>query len=165
MCVAPALAAAEFAHASGRDLLLATAIAYSVQALGWMPSSVVGAAGAAAAAAKLLQFKPEQTQDALALGIVSGGGLFQYYFDQTEEKKLHVARTARAGIEVALLARDGWKGPVRAIEGTSGLLPSYLRGSGRKPHYDMLRTAVPRFDGPLYVYPKFTSCSASLPPE
>ena len=57
---------------SGRDLILATAIAYSVngrlavqldrlQGLGFMPSSVVGGGGSAAATAKLMKLDGPQT--------------------------------------------------------------------------------------------------------
>lgn len=170
-----ALTVAEHTHATGRDLLLATAIAYTVngrlaaqldrlQALGYMPSAVVGAAGSAAATAKLLKLDSPRILSALGLGIAAGGGLFQYYFDQTEDKKLHVARAARSGVEVALLAASGWKGPAHAVEGPAGLLPSYLRGTGRKPDYEGLKRDFAQLEGPLYVYPKFTSCSASIGP-
>ena len=170
-----ALSVAEYTHATGRELLLATAIAYTVngrlaaqldrlQGLGFMPSSVVGGGGSAAAAAKLMKFDAERTRAALGLGIGGGGGLFQYYFDQTEDKKLHVARTARMGVEVALLAAKGWEGPAHIVEGPSGLLPSYLRGTGRKLDYEALKHDFSRFEGPLYVYPKFTSCSSSIGP-
>ena len=173
--VAPALTVADYTKASGRDLILATAIAYSVngllasqlnslQGLGFMPSSVVGSAGAAAVYAKLMKFDVKKTQWALSLGIGAGGGLFQYYFDQTEEKKLHVARAARSGIECAMLAAKGWEGPAHIVEGAAGLMPSYLRGTGRSADYDLLKRDISRFDGPLYVYPKFTSCSASIGP-
>ena len=169
------LTVAEYKHSTGRDLLLATAIAYSVngrlaaqldrlQGLGFMPSSVVGGGGSAAAAAKLMNFDADQTRAALALGIAGGGGLFQYYFDQTEEKKLHVSHTVRTGIEAALLAGKGWKGPEHIVEGPSGLLPSYLRGTGRKLDYEALKRDFNQFEGPLYVYPKFTSCSSSIGP-
>lgn len=170
-----ALTVAEYKHSTGRDLLLATAIAYSVngrlaaqldrlQAFGFMPSSVVGGGGCAAAAAKLMNFDADQTCAALGLGIAGGGGLFQYYFDQTEDKKLHVSRTARTGVEAALLAGKGWKGPEHIVEGPSGLLPSYLRGTGRKLDYDWMKRDFNKFEGSLYVYPKFTSCSSSIGP-
>ncbi|GEM_PF-1709519 len=173
--LAPALTVADYCKASGRDLLLATAIAYTVngllaaqlnglQGLGFMPSSVVGAAGAAAVYAKLKKFDTEKTEWALSLGIGAGGGLFQYYFDQTEEKKLHVARAARSGIECAMLAAKGWEGPAHIVEGAAGMMPSYLRGTGRKVDYEKLKQAISAFDGTLYVYPKFTSCSASIGP-
>ena len=169
------LTVAEFTHAAGRDLILATAIAYSVngrlaaqldrlQGLGFMPSSVVGGGGSAAAAAKLMKLDAEQTLSALGLGIGGGGGLFQYYFDQTEDKKLHVARAARTGVEVAMLAAKGWKGPAHIVEGASGLLPSYLRGTGRKPDYEAMKRDFNQFEGPLYIYPKFTSSSSSIGP-
>ena len=173
--VAPALTVADYTKASGRDLILATAIAYTVngllasqmnglQGLGFMPSSVVGPAGAAAVYAKLLKFDVEKTMWALSLGIGAGGGLFQYYFDQTEEKKLHVARAARSGVECAMMAAKGLEGPSHIVEGAAGMMPSYLRGTGRNANYDFLKRAISSFDGAMYVYPKFTSCSASIGP-
>lgn len=169
------LSVAELTRATGRDLILATAIAYTVngrlaapldrlQGLGFMPSSVVGGGGSAAAAAKLMKMPSAQLLDALTLGIAGGGGLFQYYFDQTEDKKLHVSRTARYGVEVAELAKRGWKGPSHIIEGTSGLLPSYLRGTGRAMDFEKMKRDIEQLEGPLYVYPKFTSCSSSIGP-
>ncbi len=170
-----ALSVAEYRHATGRELILATALAYSVngrlaapldrlQGLGFMPSSVVGGGGSAAAAAKLMKLTAGQTLSALTLGIAGGGGLFQYYFDQTEDKKLHVARAARTGVEVAMLASKGWEGPAHVIEGPGGLLPSYLRGTGRPMDYNAMKRDFAQFEGPLFVYPKFTSCSASIGP-
>jgi 2-methylcitrate dehydratase PrpD len=169
------LSVAEFTGASGRDLLLATAIAYTIngrlaaqldrlQGLGFMPSSVVGGGGTAAATAKLLKLDEEKIRWALGLGIAGGGGLFQYYFDQTEEKKLHVARTARMGVESAQLAAKGYEGPHQIVEGASGLLPSYLRGTGRRPDYEAMKRGVAQWEGPLYIYPKFTSTSSSIGP-
>ena len=169
------LSVAEFTRATGKDLILATAIAYSVngrlaapldrlQGLGFMPSSVVGGGGTAAAAAKLMKLPAEQLLDALTLGIAGGGGLFQYYFDQTEDKKLHVSRTARYGVEVAQLAGRGWKGPANIVEGPGGLLPSYLRGTGRSMDFEKMKRDFSQFEGPLYVYPKFTACSSSIGP-
>lgn len=169
------LTVAEFIKASGRDLLLATAIAYTIngrlaaqvdrlQGLGFMPSSVVGGGGTAAATAKLMKLNAEQTMWAMGLGIAGGGGLFQYYFDQTEEKKLHVARTARMGVESAQLAAKGYEGPRHIVEGASGLLPSYLRGTGRKPDYEAMKRGIEQWEGPRYIYPKFTSTSSSIGP-
>jgi 2-methylcitrate dehydratase PrpD len=169
------LTVAEYTRTSGRDLILATAIAYSVngrlaaqldrlQGLGFMPSSVVGGGGSAAAAAKLMKLNGAQTLSALGLGIGGGGGLFQYYFDQTEDKKLHVARTARMGVEVAMLAANGWKGPAHIVEGAAGLLPSYLRGTGRTMDYEAMKRDFAQFEGPLFVFPKFTATSSSIGP-
>ncbi|MFN0119771.1 MAG: MmgE/PrpD family protein [Blastocatellia bacterium] len=169
------LSVAEFTKASGRDLLLATAIAYTIngrlaaqvdrlQGLGFMPSSVVGGGGMAAATAKLMRLDAEHTMWAMGLGIAGGGGLFQYYFDQTEEKKLHVARAARLGVESAQLAAQGYEGPRNIVEGASGMLPSYLRGTGRKPDYDAMKRGIEQWEGPLYIYPKFTSTSSSIGP-
>lgn len=169
------LSVGELRRVTGRDLILATAIAYSVngrlaaplnrlQGLGFMPSSVVGGGGSAAAAAKLMKLSAAETQAAIALGIAGGGGLFQYYFDQTEEKKLHVARSTRLGVESAMLAAKGWKGPAHVVEGASGLLPSYLRDTGRPMDYAAMKRNVGEFEGPLYVFPKFTSTSSSIGP-
>ena len=169
------LTVAEYTKSSGRDLLLATAIAYTVngrlaaqldrlQGLGFMPSSVVGGGGTAAATAKLMKLNAEQIMWAMGLGIAGGGGLFQYYFDQTEEKKLHVARSARMGVESAQLASKGYEGPRTIVEGASGLLPSYLRGTGRKPDYEAMKRGFAELEGVRYIYPKFTSTSSSIGP-
>ncbi len=202
---APALAVADYLHSSGKDLILAAAIAYTVtgrlaavtpsmQWMGYMPSGVWGPGGAAAAAAKLLGLKTEPTVWALGLALGGGQGSFQYWWDQTQDKKVIVARAARIGVEAALLAQKGWRGPRRILEGRAGVYRNLMHGyadasalrapiekglqglfSGGnvrvkgallefEPNWDALTRDFNKLDGPMYVYPKFQACSASIGP-
>lgn len=172
--LAPALNAAELARASGKDLLLATAIAFTVNGLlaeqlrgmqghRFMPSGVVGAAGAAAVG-KILKLDAEKITSAIGIGLGGGQGLFQYYFDQKEDKKLIVARATRAGVEAAQLAADDWEGPAHIIEGAAGLFYGFLTPYGIKPDTKKLLDGFEKFDGTLFLVPKFFACSFSIIP-
>lgn len=174
VAVAPALAVADWQRSTGRDLLLATSIAYSltgrlakmapnIQAYGFMPSAIFGAVGGAAASARLMKLDADQTASAIGLAAGAGGGLFQYYFDQTEDKKLHVARTSRTSVEMAIQASRGFLGPHRAIEGVSGL-NAYLQGGPTRFSAAPLVDSVTDWEGPLHITPKFFAVSASIGP-
>ncbi len=80
--LAPTLTVADYTRASGKELILATAIAYtltgrmaaatpSMQWMGFMPSGIWGPGGAAAGAARLLGLDEEQTVNALFLFLLS----------------------------------------------------------------------------------------------
>ncbi len=202
---APALAVAEYGHTSGKDLILASAISYTVtgrlaavtpslQWMGFMPSGMWGPGGAASATAKLLDFDKEQTVWALGLALGGGQGSFQYWYDQTMDKKIIVARASRIGVESALLASKGWVGPAHILEGPAGIYHGLMKGymnvndlrvpiqQGLKdlipaknvkfanilidfqPNFDTLTQDFKKLDGPLYVYPKFQACSSSIGP-
>ena len=202
---APALAVADYLHASGKDFILASAIAYTVtgrlaavtpsmQWMGYMPSGIWGPGGAAAATAKLLGLDKEPTVWALGLALGGGQGSFQYWWKQTQDKKVIVARAARIGVESTLLAQKGWRGPRRILEGRSGIYHNLMNGyvdatalrapierglqglfSGGnvgvksallefEPNWDVLTRDFNKLDGPMYVYPKFQACSASIGP-
>jgi 2-methylcitrate dehydratase PrpD len=174
VAVAPALAVADWQRSSGRDLLLATSIAYTLtgrlaamapnmQNYGFMPSAIFGAVGGAAAASRLMKLDADQTASAIGLATAAGGGLFQYYFDQTEDKKLHVARTSRTSVEMAIQASRGFVGPHRAIEGVSGL-NAYLQGGTTRFSAGPLVADLANWEGPLHITPKFFAVSASIGP-
>jgi 2-methylcitrate dehydratase PrpD len=203
--LAPTLTVAEHTNATGKELILATAISYTVtgrmaavtpsmQWMGFMPSGIWGPGGAAAGAAKLLDLDEEQTVNALGLAIGGGQGAFQYFYDQTQDKKVIVARAGRIGVESALLAQRGWKGSRRIVEGPAGIYHGLMKGyfnanelrtpiqqgladliptdSVRiadllidfQPNFEFLVDDFEQFEGPLYVYPKFQACSASIGP-
>ncbi len=202
---APALAVADYLHASGKNLILAAAIAYTVtgrlaavtpsaQWMGLMPSGIWGPGGAAAASSKLLGMDEDRTVSALGLAIGGGQGSFQYFYDQTEDKKIIVARAARIGVESALLAGRGIVGARHILEGPAGVYRGLMKGywdvhelRGQigeglrdlistknvrianalidfEPNFDILTHDFDKLDGPMYVYPKFQACSASIGP-
>ncbi len=71
--------------------------------LGWLPTGVFGALGAAAAAAKLLGLDPKRTATALGLAGSQSAGLIQNLGTMT--KPFHAGNAARAGIKAAEAAR------------------------------------------------------------
>jgi len=129
--IAAILAVAEAQRCSGKETLLAVAVAYEVYAaladviglrdLGW-DQGVFAVLGSAAGVAKLLKLTREQTGDALAIA-VSGNIPTR----QTRSGKLSMWKgvatpaAARAGVSAALLAQAGMTGPTAAFEGRHGI--------------------------------------------
>lgn len=128
--LAPVLAAAEHADASGRELLTALAVAYQVQcrlsdeapvrAKGF-DHTTQGAYAAAAGTAKALGLGEEETANAVAIAgtalnalrVTRTGALSQW-------KGLAYAFTAFGAVEATLLAAYGVTGPAEVFEGNKG---------------------------------------------
>jgi len=171
-----ALAVAEYTQASGKDLILACALGYnmmgrlvaammppktkSLHARGFMPTAITGPGSAAIVAAKLMKMDAQDTADAIGIALGGGSGLFQYLFDQTEDKKVHVSRATRTGLEAVMLASQGLPGPRRIIEGKAGLLNAYQCPT--EP--ETLVGGFDTMDAVLDIQSKFYSCAAPIIP-
>jgi 2-methylcitrate dehydratase len=129
--VAAILAVAEAHQRSGKDLLLATAVAYEVYAAlanvvalrdrGW-DQGVFAVLGTAAGAAKLLNLTLQQTGDALAIAATANVPTRQTRSGELSMwKGVATAAAARAGVSAALLAQEGMTGPTAAFEGRHGI--------------------------------------------
>ena len=132
--LAPVLAAAEYAGASGRELLTALAVAYQVQcrlsdeapvrAKGF-DHTTQGAYAAAAGAAKALRLGEAETANAVAIAgtalnalrVTRTGALSQW-------KGLAYPFTAFGAVEAAFLAAGGITGPAEVFEGNKGFMDS-----------------------------------------
>ncbi len=126
------LALAEYAAASGKDLLLAMIAAYEVQIrIAWAcspyliyrghhPPVGVGPFGAAAAGAVLLKFDKEMTTNALGIAGSHSAGLIEYTKTGGSVKRIHNAIGAQAGVRAALFAQAGITGPYSILEGEKG---------------------------------------------
>lgn len=125
------LAVADAQGASGRDTLLAIAIAYEVYAamadvialrdLGW-DQGVFAVLGSAAGAAKLLNLSVQQVGDALAIAITANISTRQTRAGELSMwKGVATAAAVRAGVAAALLAQEGMTGPTAAFEGKDGI--------------------------------------------
>jgi 2-methylcitrate dehydratase len=132
--LAPVLAAAEYADASGKELLTALAVAYQVQcrlsdeapvrARGFDHTTQCSYA-AAAGAAKALRLGETETANALAIAgtalnalrVTRTGALSQW-------KGLAYPFTAFGAIEAAFLASRGITGPAEVFEGNKGFMDS-----------------------------------------
>lgn len=86
----------------------------------WHNTSSCGAAGAAVAAASLLGLDAARSADALALAVTQPSGLWQIRLDPCDAKPWSMARASQTGVQAALLAQAGIRGPARALEGEKG---------------------------------------------
>ena len=136
--VPAALAAAEMAGSSGRDLIAACVVGYEVQirlalALnpsehydrGFHPTATCGVFGAAAAAGRLLGLDGVGIQSAFGIALSQAAGSMQFLADGSWTKRSHVGQAAQNGLICATLAAEGFKGPDEAFEGNWGFLSAY----------------------------------------
>lgn len=87
----------------------------------WHSTGTCGAIGAAASCASLLSLDKNQMAHAMALAISQSAGLWHTRHEPASMgKQLHTANAARAGLESAILARDGFLGPLSILEGPQG---------------------------------------------
>jgi 2-methylcitrate dehydratase len=162
--LAPVLAAAEYAGASGRELLTALAVAYQVQcrlsdeapvrAKGF-DHVTQGAYAAAAGAAKALGLDATRTANAVAIGgtalnalrVTRTGALSQW-------KGLAYPFAASGAVEAALLAARGVTGPSEVFEGNKGFMDAIAGPFEIDWEHEDLervrRTFLKRFDAEIH---------------
>ena len=128
----PALLAVADAHRlSGRDVVLATVIAYEVftaladqvalRDKGWDQGFFV-VVSTAAGVAKLLKLSLEQTADAIAIAATANVPTRQTRAGELAMwKGVATAAAARSAVSAALLAQAGMAGPTAAFEGKDGV--------------------------------------------
>ena len=128
----PALAAAQAEGASGADLLVAVVAGYEVgirvgEFLGrshyrtFHTTGTAGTLAAAAAVGRLLRLTPAQMLNAFGSAGTQSAGLWEFLRDGADSKQLHTAHAAGAGLAAAYLARDGFTGARRILEGRQGM--------------------------------------------
>lgn len=126
-----ALAVAEREHADGKSFLLAVALGYDAalrvgEAVNpthyrfWHPTGTAATFGAAVAASSLLQLNSAQMLDALGSAGTQAAGLWEFNADGAMSKHLHPGKAAFNGILAADLARLGFTGATRILEGERG---------------------------------------------
>jgi len=126
-----ALAIAEREHASGCSFVAAVALGYEAafrvgEAVNpshyrfWHPTGTAATFGAAAAAGSLLRLKTEQMQHALGTAGTQASGLWEFNADGAMSKHLHPGKAALNGVLSADLARAGFTGASRILEGERG---------------------------------------------
>jgi 2-methylcitrate dehydratase PrpD len=126
-----ALAVAEREHAPGRSFLAAVALGYEAafrigEAVNpshyrfWHPTGTAATFGAAAAAGSLLRLTREQMVDALGTAGTQAAGLWEFNADGAMSKHLHPGKAAFNGVLSADLARAGFTGATRILEGERG---------------------------------------------
>ncbi len=139
--VVPAVfAAAQGSGADGRSVLAALTVGLELTARlgrglgyasfrrrGFHAPGVIGAVGAALAAARVLGLDADGAGGALALGAAQAAGTFAAL--GSEEVKLHQVNGSRSGLMAALLAAGGVRGAQAALTSADGgLLHAYSDG-------------------------------------
>ena len=87
---------------------------------GYHSTGVVGTIACAAACARLFHLNSEGVEDSIALATTMTGGLLSYGDSRPAIKPLNPAKAAENGLFAAMLANEGVKGPVEALEGKNG---------------------------------------------
>src|SRR5664279_1467041 len=127
---AAVLAVGESVGATGKEIILAAAIAYEVQcrfcdaasirAKGW-DHPTYGAFSTALAAARLMKLDAEKTRHAVNIAGVNCAAFRQARVGELSHwKGIAFANAARQGVYAALLARAGMTGPAPIFEGQMG---------------------------------------------
>jgi len=134
----PVLAVAEAEQKSGREILTAAIAGYEVgirvgEFLGrshyevFHTTGTAGTLAAAAATGKLLGLDAIALNHALGSAGTQAAGLWEFLRDAADSKQLHTAKAASDGLMSAYLARDGFKGATRILEGKQGLAAGMSR--------------------------------------
>jgi len=117
------------ALAIGLDVVNRLAMAFAPYLhTGWLPTTLFGPIGVAAACGRLLGFDRETMADAFGLAYAQVHGNRQALIDGTLAKRIQPAFSASAGIQAAFLALRGVTGPQRLIDGVFGYPALYTAG-------------------------------------
>jgi 2-methylcitrate dehydratase PrpD len=174
---AAALAAAEWADASGRALLDGYIAGFELECRlgavmnprhyhnrGWHCTSSIGTLGAAAAVSRVMGLTPGQTAHAVGIAASLACGLKENIGTMT--KPLHAGMAARNGVTAALLARGGFSASEDALTGPQG----YLVAMDSEHGADVLAQAAAdlgnrwEIDDTGITVKLYPSCAATHPP-
>ena len=125
------IAVAEAYHRDGRSLITAVVAAYEVycslcasvpMAAHGIDQGTAATVGTAAGVARILDFTPEQTANALSLALASNLHLYNVRCGELSDwKGCGGPNGARNGVFAAMLAREGVSGPSAPVGGKGGL--------------------------------------------
>ena len=113
------------------EVKLLSSLGLSAQLRGWHNTGIVGALGAAVAAAKILLLNSEQTVRALGIAASEASGMKQNFGTMT--KPLHAGLASRNGVMAAMLAEKGFTASETVLEHPTGYYAA-LAGEG---NYDL----------------------------
>jgi 2-methylcitrate dehydratase PrpD len=166
------LALAETENASTQNLVDAYAIGVEVAAKigrwanpdlylkGWHATGVLGALGAAAAAARLLGLNAAACAQAIAIAASESAGIRRNFGTMT--KPFHAGRAAESGIVAARLAAGGFTASAEALEGRFGFIEAF--GGRMAPDPGTLSDALGApwdVNEPGIVLKRYPSCGAT----
>lgn len=127
-----ALAVCQREHLSGQAFLTALALGFEVSARiartavgletvrGFHNPGTQGPFAAAAAVGKLYGFDQKTLTHALGMAGSCSAGLLEFAWTGADTKRVHLGRASQLGLESALLAQKGLRGPATVLEGRYG---------------------------------------------
>ena len=115
----------------------------------WHNTSTCGPFGSAMAAARLTGLNLDETVWALGNAGTQSSGLWEFLATGAMSKHLHTARAAESGVLAALLAKEGFTGPEKILEGEKGFfaglcpdpMPHAVTADPGRP-WELTRTSV-----------------------
>jgi 2-methylcitrate dehydratase PrpD len=130
--IPPVLAVAEAEGKGGGEILTACIAGYEVgirvgEFLGrthyetFHTTGTAGTLAAAAAVGRLIGLNAAEMNHALGSAGTQAAGLWEFLRDAADSKQLHTAKAAGNGLLAAYLARRGFKGALRILEGRQGM--------------------------------------------
>jgi 2-methylcitrate dehydratase PrpD len=141
-----ALAVCQREHGNGKAFLTALAVGFEVSARiartavgletvrGFHNPGTQGPFGAAVAVGKLYGCDQEMLVNAMGLAGSCSAGLLEFAWSGADTKRVHLGRASQLGLESALLARKGLRGPATVLEGRYG----YFNAFSMPPKLDRL---------------------------
>jgi len=127
-----ALAIAQAKQQSGQEFLTAAVAGYEVgirvgEFLGrshykiFHTTGTAGTLAAAATVGRLLQLNPQEMLHAFGSAGTQSAGLWEFLRDAADSKQLHTAHASATGLMSAYLAKAGFTGAQKILEGAQGL--------------------------------------------
>jgi 2-methylcitrate dehydratase PrpD len=104
----------------------------------WHTTGTVGAIGAGASAAKILGLDGEQTLQCLGSAGTQAAGLWEFVKEGAMSKPLHTGKSSYAGVLSAYLAKEGFTGATKILEGDKG----FCKAMVAKPHLEKLTAGL-----------------------
>jgi 2-methylcitrate dehydratase PrpD len=95
---------------------------------GFHPTGACAVFGAAAAIARLHGLAAPAIADALGIAASGAAGLFAFVNGGADIKRLHAGHAAREGVQAALFAAQGVRGPPEVIESRDGFMQAFAFG-------------------------------------
>ena len=140
-----ALAVSQRERLPGQTFLTALAIGFEISARiahtavgletvrGFHNPGTQGPFGAAAAVGKLYGLDVDGLVNALGLAGSCSAGLLEFASTGADTKRLHLGRASQLGLESALLARHGLRGPETVLEGRYGYFTAFSEPTDLTP--------------------------------
>jgi 2-methylcitrate dehydratase PrpD len=100
---------------------------------GFHPTAVFGTLAAAAGVGAALGLNREQLASAFGIAGSMSSGIIEYLKDGSWTKRMHAGWAAQSGIRAALLAKNGFVGPVSVFEGEHGFFFAFA--PSRAPNF------------------------------